>query len=104
MASNDRDRDVVITYLRSMQVGAGGIDSILNLYTDDGVYIEHLTSARGAIRMHRGKPAIKKALTSGMQWNPPDLQVTLDRIEIEGHEMLAHWTCTSSKFPGPMRG
>ena len=104
MAARDSNRELVITYLRSMQVGPAGIDSIVDLYADDGVYVEHLSSAPGQVRTHRGRDAIRKALATGMQWNPPDLRVALDRIEIEGNELVAHWTCTSAQFPHPMSG
>ena len=104
MAVSDRERNLVITYLRSMQRGASGIDSIVNLYADDGVYVEHLTSVQGEVRTHRGRAAIREALTTGMKWNPPDLEVKLDRLEIEGHELVAHWTCTSTQLPNPMTG
>jgi hypothetical protein len=104
MAVTDRDRELVINYLRSMQMGPSGIDGILNLYNDDGVYVEHLTSIKGESRTHNGKAAIREALASGMKWNPPDLNVTLDRLEIEGDQLIAHWTCTSAQFAGPMRG
>lgn len=104
MAVNERDKDIVISYLRSMQMGPTGIDSMVGLYTDDGVYVEHLTSVKGEIRTHAGKAAIREALSSGMKWNPPDLRVALDRLEIEGISLIAHWTCTSSHFPDPMKG
>lgn len=104
MAVPDLDRNLVITYLRSMQRGASGIDSIVNLYADDGVYVEHLTSVKGEVRTHKGRTAIRKALTSGMKWNPPDLEVKLDRLEIEANELVAHWTCISSHFAHPMTG
>lgn len=102
MAVDENDRDLVITYLGSMQKGPTGIDSMVGLYADDGVYVEHLTSVKGEIRMHAGMAAIREALSSGMKWNPPDLRVALDRLEIERISLIAHWTCTSSQFPDPM--
>jgi hypothetical protein len=104
MVGSNHDRDLVIAYLRSMQMGPAGIAGILDLYADDGVYVEHLTSVKGEIRTHAGKAAIREALSSGMKWNPPDLSVALDRLEIEGNSLIAHWTCTSSQFAAPMKG
>jgi len=104
MAVNDAERELVVNYLRSMQVGPTGIDEMVSLYTDDGVYVEHLTSVKGEIRTHNGKAAIREALESGMKWNPPDLRVALDRLEIEDGNLVAHWTITSAQFPGPMTG
>jgi hypothetical protein len=104
MAVKDAERELVINYLRSMQMGPSGIADMLALYAEDGVYVEHLASAKGEIRTHTGKTDIGEALASGMKWNPPDLRVTLDRLEIEDGNLVAHWTCTSAQFPGPLAG
>lgn len=102
MQPGERDRQVVETYLRAMQMGPRGEDGLVDLFTDDGVYIEFLTEGRP--RTHEGKQAIREALHQGLQWNPPDLRVTLDRLEVEAAELVAQWTCTSARLPHPMKG
>ena len=104
MAIGDGDRRLVESYLRAMQTGPAGEDVLVELFTDDGVYVEPLTSEEGTVRSHRGKAELRQAFRAGLAWNPPDLRVTLDRLEIEGDNLVSHWTCTSERLPHPMRG
>jgi SnoaL-like domain len=98
------DRDLVEAHCRAMQMGPAGEDSIVELFADDATYVEPLTSADHTPRSHVGKAAIREALHQGLQWNPPDFTITLDRLEIEGDELVSHWTCASAQMPAPMKG
>jgi hypothetical protein len=100
----ESDQQLVSTYVLSMQMGSAGVETILGLYAEDGVYVEHLASAKGQVRTHTGKAAIREAISNGMKWNPDDLRVSLDRLDIDGTDLVAHWTITSAQFPGPMKG
>lgn len=102
MQPDSRDGRVVEAFLRAMQLGTRGEDDLVALFTEDGVYVESLTEGRP--RTHDGKAAIRQALHKGLQWNPPDFRVTLDRLEIEAGEVVAYWTCSSSQLPDPMHG
>ena len=104
MAVSARDEAIVKTFVRSMQMGPAGEDAIVDLFAEDGVYVEPLTSGNGIVQTHRGKAAIRRALNQGLKWNPPDFRVSLDRLEIEENELVAYWTCTSAALPGPMTG
>lgn len=97
-------RELVEAHYHAMQMGPAGEDAIIRLFADDAVYVESLTSGDGTAREHRGKAAIRDAFRKGLQWNPPDFQITLDRLEIEGDELVSHWTCTSTAMPGPVSG
>jgi hypothetical protein len=51
-----------------------------------------------------GKPAIRRVLREGLQWDPTDFRIHLDRLEVDGEEVVACWTCTSEQLPHPMHG
>ena len=96
------DLEIARRFLHAMQRGLSGEDELVSLFADDGVYVESLTT--GEPRAHHGRAAIRLALHEGLKWNPPDFTVTLDRLEVERGEVVANWTCRSSRLPGPMRG
>jgi hypothetical protein len=102
MRPSEPERQIVEAYLRAMQMGPRGEDGLVELFTDDGEYVESLTVSRP--RTHKGKQAIREALHGGLSWNPPDLHVSLDRLEVEATELVAYWTCTSERLPHPMCG
>jgi SnoaL-like domain len=85
-------------------MGPAGEDSIVELFADDAVYVECLTSGDRSERAHRGKAAIREAFRIGLKWNPPDFEITLDRLEIEGDELVTRWTCNSSQMQAPVSG
>ncbi len=92
-------------FLRAMQRGPDGLETLLELFADDAVYVESLTGGSpDHPRVHRGKAAIERALHSGLEWNPPDFTIQLDRLHVEGGELTAEWTCRSEALPGPVRG
>ena len=39
-----------------------------------------------------------------MNHRPPDMVVTMNRIDAEGQRVRAEWSCTASVFAEPMRG
>jgi SnoaL-like domain len=102
MEPTEGDRQIVETYLRAMQMGLRGENRLVDLFTEDGVYVESLRV--GPARTHKGRGAIREALHSGLSWNPPDFRVSLDRLEVEATELVAYWTCTSEVLPHPMSG
>jgi len=92
MRPSERDRQIVEAYLRAMQMGPRGEDGLVELFTDDGEYVESLTVSRP--RTHKFKQAIREALHGGLSWNPPDLHVSLDRLEVEATELVVASTAT----------
>jgi ketosteroid isomerase-like protein len=104
VAVEESGRDLVEAHYRAMQMGPAGEDAIVDLFADDAVYVEPLTSAGSMPRSHVGKEAIREAFHEGLKWNPPDFRITLERLEIEGDELVSHWTCDSAQMPRPVRG
>lgn len=96
-------RNVVESYLRATQSGPPGEDELVGLFAPEDVYVQAL-SLRGRGRTYRGRDAIPKALHRGLQWHPPDFRIHLERVDIDGEELMAAWTCTSAALPHPMRG
>jgi hypothetical protein len=35
---------------------------------------------------------------------PPDMVVTMNRLDVDGKRLRAEWTCTSAVFAEPMQG
>jgi hypothetical protein len=101
MAVNARQRKAVEEVFKAMQAGPAGESAMMDLFVDDAVLVEPFA---GAPQTHTGKAAIRQSFRD--QWkNPvPDLTLTLDRVDLEGSQVRAEWTCTSPAFPAPMRG
>lgn len=97
----NRPREVVDQYFRCMQDGAAAADALFALFADDAVYTEPFS---GSVRTHRGRAAIEACLRGSWQATPPDLVLTVDRVDVDGDTVTSLWTCTSPVFPGPMRG
>jgi hypothetical protein len=104
VAVEESGRELIEAHYRAMQMGPSGEDAIVELFADDGVYVEPLTSAESSPRSHVGKAAIREAFHQGLQWNPPDFRITLDRLEIEGDVLVSHWTCEGEQMPAPVKG
>ena len=98
---NASPRDIVDTYFRCMQTGAEAGDELIALFADDAVYVEPFS---GQPRTHAGAEAIGRTLRSSFDQSPPDLTLTVDRVDVDGDVVTTTWTCTSPAFPAPMRG
>jgi len=77
------------------------VEELIALFSDDAEYTQPFT---GAAQTLRGKGAIGEFLRKSRTHEPPDMLVEVDRIDREGGNIRADWTCTSVAFPGPMRG
>lgn len=84
-----------------MQAGPSGEAAMMALFAEGAVFIEPFS---GQTQTHTGLHAIRESFRD--QWrNPlPDLQLTLDRVDLDAGVVRAEWTCTSPVFPMPMRG
>jgi SnoaL-like domain len=101
MPVSAQQRKVVEDLFRAMQMGPGGEESMMELFADEAVLIEPFS---GEPQTHTGRTAIRQSFRD--QWkNPlPDLNLVLDRIDLDGRQVRAEWTCTSPVLPAPMRG
>ena len=101
MGTGAQERKMVESVFRAMQSGPTGEEPLMDLFADGAVFIEPFS---GQPQTHAGKDAIRASFRD--QWkNPlPDFRLTLDRVDLDGPQVRAEWTCTSAVFPTPMRG
>ncbi len=85
----------------AMQAGPAGEDEMMALFAEDATLIEPFT---GEVKTHTGKPAIREGFSETWKDPAPDLKLTVDRVDLDGANVRAEWTCTSPVFPTPMRG
>ena len=93
--------DVVQRYFKAMQAGPDGAEALFALFADDATYIEPFS---GQPLTHVGRPAIEAYLRASWEDGPPDLELTLDRVDVDGERVRSEWTCTSPAFPQPVKG
>ncbi|MFQ5490968.1 MAG: nuclear transport factor 2 family protein [Phycisphaerae bacterium] len=101
MAVSQPDRQVVESLFRAMQAGSEGEKAMMDLFAEDAVFIEPFS---GRAQTHQGKQAIGESFRQMWQNPAPDLKLVLDRVDLDGDDLRAEWTCTSPVFPEPMRG
>ena len=82
-----------------MQRGREGEDELVALFADDAVYVEPFSGGT-----HEGRDAIRAWLDGSWSDAPPDLRLTVERIDVAGDTVEAHWTCESPAFARPARG
>lgn len=93
--------DVVRTYFRAMAAGACAAEDLFELFADDAVYVEPFS---GTMCTHSGRAAIEAYLTESWNNSPPDLEVEVERMDVDGEQVVSDWTCTSPAFPAPVKG
>ena len=89
--------EIIGRFFTAMQTGAASEAQMMALFADDAVYVEPFT---GAPAMHRGKAAIRQALSAGWRNPLPDMTITVDDVEVDGQTVTARWTCRSPGLPG----
>jgi len=95
------DRSVVENLFKAMQTGPAGEEQMMSLFADDAVFVEPFA---GQPQTHRGSPAIRTSFRQMNEQPLPDMRLTLDRVDLDGDQVRAEWTCTSAAFPTPMKG
>lgn len=98
------ERQLVERYFKAMQAGAEALEEMVSLFAEDGEYIEPF-SAGGQPNAHRGSAAIRAFFQESFQ-GPlgHDVQLTLDRLDVDGNKLRSEWTCSMPIFPRPMHG
>jgi ketosteroid isomerase-like protein len=84
-------------FFLAMQAGRGAVEELLALFADDGEYVEPFT---GRPQVHRGRAAIRAAFEQGWERPLPEMRIVVDRVDVEGDEVVARWTCFSPGLPG----
>jgi ketosteroid isomerase-like protein len=100
----DADRTTIESYYHAMRMGVMGADAMAELFTGDAVYIEPFSGADGQGRIHIGNRVIADFFRQSVRHRPPDMVVTMNRLDADGTCLRAEWTCTASAFAEPMRG
>jgi ketosteroid isomerase-like protein len=93
-------REIVQRYFAAMQRGPDGHDALLNLFTDNAVYVEPF-SGDG---VHVGRQAIGAWLAATAGQAPPQLTLTVERLDVDGDTVDTTWCCESPAFARPSRG
>ncbi len=93
--------EVVQQYFKAMQGGPAKGEQLFALFAEDATYIEPFS---GRELTHQGRSAIEQHLRSSWTNSPPDLELQLNRIDVDGEVVRSEWTCTSPAFPQPIHG
>jgi ketosteroid isomerase-like protein len=101
MPLSAQQRKTVDALFRAMQSGPDGEAAMMSLFAEDAVLVEPFS---GRPQTHIGKAAIRQNFRDQWKNPPPDLTLTVDRVDLDGRLIRAEWTCTSPVFPSPMRG
>ena len=101
MTVSEPDRKIVENLFKAMQAGPAGEDDMMALFADDAVFTEPFS---GEPKTHTGKDAIRASFQDMWREPAPELKLMLDRVDLDGQNIRAEWTCTSAIFPTPMRG
>ena len=80
MSIDSQQRKVVEDLFRAMQAGPGGENAMMALFADDAVFVEPFS---GQPQTHTGTAAIRQSFRD--QWKDPlpDLELTLDRVDLD---------------------
>ena len=92
---------VVQEYFKAMQAGAEAAEPLFALFADDAVYVEPFS---GESRTHTGRPAIEACMKGSWENTPPDLELEVNRIDVDGNVVRSEWTCSSPAFEAPIKG
>lgn len=95
------DRRIVERYFAAMRRGAAAEEDMMALFSDDAVYVEPFT---GESRPWVGKDLVREALRRGWEQPLPDLELTVQRIEIREGGATSAWVCRSPALPAPVAG
>ena len=95
------DRDLIERYFSAMRRGAAAEEEMMELFSDDAVYLEPFTGEDGP---WVGKESVRIALRRGWEEPLPDLELVVKRIEVHDGQATAEWVCTSPALPGPVSG
>ncbi len=95
------DRSVIENLFKAMQSGPAGEEQMMSLFAADAVFIEPFG---GQPQTHTGAPAIRQSFRQMNEQPLPEMRLVLDRVDLDGNQVRAEWTCHSAAFPTPMKG
>jgi ketosteroid isomerase-like protein len=93
--------ETLTRYFKAMQHGPDGLAELISLFTDDAVYLEPFTPGGGK---HVGRETIAEWLAQSQTHAPPELRLTIERVDAHEDEIEVVWECQSPAFSQPSRG
>jgi len=93
--------ELVLQYYAAMRRGLGAEADMLALFTDDAVYSDPFGPDE---EIAIGRAAIGDRLHNGWQHRPPDLEIDVLTVNVEGDRADSTWECRSTVFGDPVRG
>ncbi len=93
-----RPEEIIDRYFRAMRQGPTGQEDLLALFADEAVYDEPFTDP-GTPAV--GKRAIGERLRTGWEEPPPDMELDVLNVEVDGNRAEVRWECRSPAFPAP---
>ena len=92
---------LVADYFAAMRVGAAAEEQMMALFTTDAIYSDPFgATPEPAI----GIDAIRECLRSGWSFRPPDLEIEVLSVDIDGERASSTWECRSAALAAPVRG
>lgn len=101
MNANKESREVVERHFRYMQAGQTAENDIVALFAPDGVYIEEVGDSRREVV---GRESLRAWFRENCENRPPEFKLQLNRLDVDGDDLVAEWTCGSAIFESPARG
>lgn len=92
---------LVDAWFAAMRRGRKGEEELLALFHEHAHYVEPFS---GEPREHVGKPAIRACFREGWETPMPDLELLVERVDVDGDRIRATWVCSTSAWPSPIRG
>lgn len=101
MSVSPQDINIVERMFKAMQTGLSAEHEMMALFSDNASFTEPFS---GQTRTHQGKDAIRAIFID--MWNEPGppIQLTTDRVDLDGDIVHVDWTCHSEAFETPMKG
>ncbi|MDA0734062.1 MAG: nuclear transport factor 2 family protein [Chloroflexi bacterium] len=101
MKLDQAQRDVVDRFFKAMQAGKEGEEALMALFSGDAVLTE---SFGGEPQTHHGIDAVRESFRCTWEQPVPDVKLEVNRVDLDGAQVRAEWTCTAPAFPTPIKG
>ncbi len=93
--------EIIDSYFRAMRQGPSGQADLLALFADEAVYHEPFVAPETPAI---GRQAIGDRLRTAWEDPPPDMQLDVLQVDVDGSRAEVHWECRSPAFPAPVKG
>lgn len=94
-------QEIIDQYFVAMRRGPDGQADLLSLFADEAIYDEPFVAPGSPAE---GKAAIRDRLATSWQNPPPDLELDVLTVTVDGSRAEVRWECRSPVFDNPVRG